>query len=216
MNVLFVDEEIPWPLNTGKKIRTYNLLQRLQKEHKVTYLCYGDQDAYLPDCPNVTLVVLQSHIIEQKGFIFYWSLLVNLVSSKPYIVDRHHSQIFEKKALSLAASIHFDLVHCEWTPYTENIRTLIRMLPSVLSAHNVEAQIWERYYLAESNVLKKFYIYLQWKKLVRYEANAALKYSEVSVVSEPDRKVFIEQYGCKKVTVVPNGCLLYTSPSPRD
>ncbi|MDD2852273.1 MAG: glycosyltransferase [Desulfuromonadaceae bacterium] len=205
MNILIVDEEIPWPLNTGKRIRTYNLVQRLQENHIITYLCYGESGSSLPDCPNVTLIALPSTILEQKGARFYGALLTNLLSAKPYIVDRHFSDAFEQKALSLIASGLFDLVHCEWTPYTENIRTLIGTIPSVLSAHNVEAQIWERYHESETNLLKKIYIYFQWQKLIRYEANSARNYSEVSVVSEPDRDTFVEKYGCKRVTVVPNG-----------
>lgn len=205
MNVLFIDEEPPCPCNTGKKIRTYNLLFRLQKHHTVTYLCYGDQGDSLPDCPNVTLITLPSPVLKQKGLRFYWSLLANIVSLNPYIVDRHYSAALENKASSLVASERFDLVHCEWTPYTENIRTLLDWLPSVLSAHNVEAQIWERYYEAESNLLKKCYIYLQWRKLLRYEANSARHYSHVSVVSDLDRDIFVERYGCNKVTVVSNG-----------
>ncbi|QEM68669.1 glycosyltransferase [Geobacter sp. FeAm09] len=205
MNVLIVDEEVPWPLDTGKKIRTYNLLQRLQKRHSVTYLCYGDRGDCLPDCPNVTLITLPSTVLEQKGFRFYRALLANMLSPKPYVVDRHYSAALEKRALSLVASGRFDLVHCEWMPYTENIRTLLGRLPSVLSAHNVEAQIWERYCEAESNLLKKLYIYLQWRKMVGYEARAAVNYSQVSVVSAPDRDIFMERYGCSRVTVVPNG-----------
>jgi len=205
MNVLIVDEEVPWPLNTGKRIRTYNLVQRLQRDHTVTYLCYGDQGSVLPDCQNVTLVILPSPVLEQKGLRFYLALLANLVSSKPYIVDRHYSAAFEEKALSLVATNQYDLIHCEWTPYTENIRTLIGKIPSVLSAHNVESQIWERYYQSESSLLKKYYIYFQWQKLIRYEAQSARNYSEISVVSERDLEMFINQYGCKRVTVVPNG-----------
>ncbi len=205
MNVLIVDEEIPWPLNTGKRLRTYNLVQRLQKEHKVTYLCNGESQAVLPDCPNVTLITLPSTVLEQKGFRFYCALFANLFSSKPYIVDRHFSLIMADKARLLVASGQFDLVHCEWTPYTENIESLFGRLPSVLSAHNVEAQIWERYCQAETNPLKKIYIYLQWQKLVRYETKAAQRYSAVTTVSEPDRDMFVKNYGCEQVTVVPNG-----------
>jgi len=205
MNVLIVDEEIPWPLNTGKRLRTYNLMQRLQKEHTVSYLCYGETGAALPDCPNVTLITLPSPVLEQKGFRFYGSLLTNLYSSKPYIVDRHYSRAMAEKARSLVASGRFDLVHCEWTPYTENIRSLFGRLPLVLSAHNVEAQIWERYYHAETNLLKKIYIFIQWRKLIRYEAKASQEYSVVSTVSDPDRDAFVKNYDCKRVTVVPNG-----------
>lgn len=205
MKVLMVDEEVPWPLNTGKRIRTYNLVQRLQKKHSITYLCYGDLGQALPDCPNVDLVTLPSPILEQKGLCFYVALLGNIISSRPYIVDRHFSPKMAIKALGLVDRENFDLVHCEWTPYTENIRHLIGKLPTVLSAHNVESQIWERYYRAENNPIKKIYIYLQWRKLVRYEAEAAKLYSVVSTVSELDREVFVGKYGCDQAMVVPNG-----------
>ncbi len=204
MNVLIIDEEIPWPLNTGKRIRTYNLVKRLQKDHQITYLCYGDQATGLPGCPNVTLIALRSPVLEQKGIRFYGSLVTNLFSSRPYIVARHYSQVLENKVLSLIAGSKLALVHCEWLPYTESIRSLLGKLPAVLSAHNVEAQIWERYYQAEKNPLKKYYINHQWKKLMKYEA-VAREYTIVSTVSEPDRDIFVRDYGCKRVVVVPNG-----------
>jgi glycosyltransferase involved in cell wall biosynthesis len=205
MNALVIDEEIPWPLNTGKKIRTYNLVQRLQKKHTITYLCYGDPGGVLPDCPNVTLLTLPSPVLEQKGARFYRSLITNLCSPRPYIVDRHYSRSLAEKARALTADGSFDLVHCEWTPYSENILGLFGRVPAVLSAHNVEAQIWERYFEAETNPLKKGYIWLQWQKLLRYEAETARKYSTVMTVSGPDRETFLKRYACRRVTVVPNG-----------
>lgn len=205
MRVLIVDEEIPWPLNTGKRLRTFNLIQRLQKKHHITYLCYGETGSSLPDCPNVELVSIPSPVLEQRGVRFYTALLANLMSGNPYIVDRHFSRLFANKAIQLASSGKFDLIHCEWTPYTENVISLLDKYPSVLSAHNVEAQIWERYHKAETNLLKKAYINIQWRKLRRYEEKSARRYTMVTTVSAPDQQVFINKYGCSNVTVVPNG-----------
>jgi len=200
-----VDEAVPWPLDTGKKLRTYNLLQRLQKDHTITYLCFGASGEVLPGCPNVTLMVRPCSMPRQQGLRFYWSLLANLFSPKPYIVARHYSPTIANAALSEIASGRYDLVHCEWTPYAENILGLFGRLPTVLSAHNVEAQIWERYFKTETNPFKKAYIYFQWQKLLHYEATVPQGFSTVATVSEPDRKAFLEQYGYQRVTVVPNG-----------
>lgn len=205
MNVLIVDEEFPYPLNTGKRIRSYNLLRRLQQKHKITYLCYGNGTEVLPDCPNVVLKVVPSPIIEQRGPAFYGALLWNLISPLPYVVVRHHSQLMCREAASLMTSGNIELIHCEWTPYTENIRGLLSSFPSVLSAHNVEAQIWGRYFSTETNWLKKQYISPQWKKMLTYERQASQLYSHVAVVSEPDRHVFVDDYSCPRVTVVANG-----------
>lgn len=216
MNVLIVDEEVPYPLNTGKRLRTYNLIRRLQEQHKITYLCYGDGITALPGCPNVDLHTLASPVIEQKGIRFYGALLGNLLSSKPYIVDRHFSADMSKAVRRLVETGTFDLIHCEWTPYTESIRQVLPLLPSVLSAHNVEARIWERYYSAERNPLKKAYIGIQWEKLRRYEREAGACYTEVVAVSEPDKLIFEQEYGCQRVHVVANGVdESYFSPQSR-
>lgn len=205
MKVLLIDEEVPWPINTGKRIRTYQLVKRLQERHEITYLCYGEEGAVLPGCQNVSLVTLPSTVLPQKGGRFYWALLCNLLSTKPYIVVRHYSKALAGKAQSLLQTGGYSLLHCEWTPYTENIRNVLGVVPTVLSAHNVEAQIWERYLLTEQNLFKKLYIYPQWRKLVRYEKNSSTAYSAVVTVSENDRQVFVDEYGCSKVTVVSNG-----------
>lgn len=205
MNVLIVDEEVPYPPNTGKRLRTYNIIKRLQERHQITYLCYGDGGEIPPDCPNVRFVTLHSPIIPQSGVPFYGALLKNLFSRYPYVVDRHYSEIMSRRATSLAGKDRFDLVHCEWTPYTENILPLLHCMPSVLSAHNVEAQIWERYFLSEQNPLKKAYIHIQWRKLFKYEKVACKRYSQVTAVSATDKGIFEQAYGCKNITVVSNG-----------
>lgn len=205
MNVLMIDEEVPFPTNTGKRIRTYNLLKRLEKWHRVTYLCYENPSTALPELKNVSFVQLPSPIFDQLGNIFYLSLLKNIFSSRPYSVDRHTSGIMIAKISSLIQKNKFDLIHCEWTPYTENLKTWLSKVPSVLSAHNIEAQIWHRYFKTERNVFKKLYTFLQWKKMDRYEMWASKGYSEVMAVSKPDKDFFLNHYGCQNVTVIPNG-----------
>ncbi len=205
MHVLIVDEEVPYPLNTGKRLRSYNLLKRLQEHHKITYVCYGSGDEILPDCPNVTLKILKSPILEQRGLRFYFELFVNISSSMPYVVERHCSSLMQQTVEEIMAQGKVDLIHCEWTPYSENIKAMLSNFPTVLSAHNVEAQIWGRYFETEQNQLKKWYIGLQWKKMLSYERSMSSSYSQVAVVSEPDQSVFVNQYDCKNVTVVANG-----------
>jgi polysaccharide biosynthesis protein PslH len=205
MNVLMIDEEVPFPPNTGKRIRTYNLIKRLGKRHNITYLCYENPTTTLPELKNVSFVQLPSPVLDQKGILFYISLLKNIFSTRPYSVDRHTSGIMSTKITSLMKSNNYDLIHCEWTPYTENLKTWISRVPSVLSAHNIEAQIWHRYFKTERNGFKKLYTFLQWKKMDRYERQASKDYSEVMVVSEPDKELFLNHYGRSNVTVVPNG-----------
>src|ERR1051325_1735420 len=44
LHVALVDEELPYPPTSGKRIRTLNLTQRLARRHRLTYLCHRNAD----------------------------------------------------------------------------------------------------------------------------------------------------------------------------
>ena len=44
MHVTIVDEELPFPLNSGKRIRTFQLVTRLARGHRITYICHRNAD----------------------------------------------------------------------------------------------------------------------------------------------------------------------------
>lgn len=203
MRVLVVDEEVPFPLNTGKRIRTWNLLRRLKDRHEITYLSWGRGEAPTEGA-GVRFVNLGLELPVMHGPSFYAGLLANLLSPLPYSVQRHAGEAMKQAVRALVARETFDLIHCEWTPYVEAVRDVMADRPTVLSAHNVEARIWERYLQTETHPLKREYIRIQHRKFETFERQAALACSHVTAVSHKDASVF-RSYGCEKVTVVPNG-----------
>lgn len=44
LRVAALDEELPFPATSGKRIRTFNLLSRLAERHRVTLLCHRNPD----------------------------------------------------------------------------------------------------------------------------------------------------------------------------
>src|SRR5260370_3381057 len=42
--VVLVDEELPFPANSGKRIRTLNLMTRLARQHHLTLVCHRNAD----------------------------------------------------------------------------------------------------------------------------------------------------------------------------
>ena len=45
LDILFLAPRIPWPLDTGGKIRTYYLLRALARRHRVKLLTFRDRQA---------------------------------------------------------------------------------------------------------------------------------------------------------------------------
>src|SRR5260370_5511421 len=45
LRVVMVDEELPYPPTSGKRVRTLNLTLRLARRHQITYVCHRNADA---------------------------------------------------------------------------------------------------------------------------------------------------------------------------
>ncbi|MGH7226893.1 MAG: hypothetical protein ACRELF_27075, partial [Gemmataceae bacterium] len=159
LRVVMVDEELPYPPTSGKRIRTLNLTLRLARRHRLTYVCHRNADAdearqaaaFFTDHGIETLVVDRT-IPSKSGPRFYFRLAANLVSPLPYSVATHSSRQLRRALTKLARKQHVDVWHCEWTPYAEALRGIIGR--HVVVAHNVESVIWQRYHETESNPLR--------------------------------------------------------------
>src|SRR5262249_28232255 len=129
LNVVMVDEELPYPATSGKRLRTLNLTLRLARRHQITYICHRNQDAaevpraraFFLDHGIRTVVV--DHVVASKsGLGFYARLAANFLSPLPYCVTSHNSKALRQALCDHASSHPVDLWHCEWTPYAEALR----------------------------------------------------------------------------------------------
>ncbi len=216
LRVTVLDEELPFPLTTGKRIRTFNLLSRLATQHRVTVLCHRnpDSDEAAAAADAFRKLGIETEIVERSvpaksGASFYARLAGNLLSSLPYSVATHTSPNLAEAVRRHAESQHVDIWHCEWTPYAQVLREALgEALPSAnwtVMAHNVESLIWQRYTEAEPNALKRWYIRQQWQKFERFESWAYRAATMPIAVSEPDAALMRERFGVKRVEVVDNG-----------
>jgi glycosyltransferase involved in cell wall biosynthesis len=210
LHVTIVDEELPYPATSGKRIRSLNLTLRLARRHRLTYLCHRNADAgeaaraaeFFAEHGIETIVVGRA-VPAKSGPAFYARLAVNLLSPLPYSVASHTSRGICQALRRHAAAKPVDLWHCEWTPYAE----ALRCVPGrrVVVAHNVESVIWQRYYETEANALKRWYIGRQWRKFAAFERQALAEADRTIAVSAVDAARFRRDFGLTRVDVVENG-----------
>lgn len=216
--VLVLDEAVPAPPNTGKRIRTLNLLRLLANEFRIEMIVHGNEagpEAIAEaEAAGIRIHVAPSRIPRKSGPVFPLRLLGNLFSKLPYSVASHHRPGYARTVNQLAASDRFDLVHVEWSPYATYLGGL--RLPAVVAAHNVESQIWERMAQNAASPLTRRYFALQAARMHRFEQQVLPQCAAVTAVSEIDRRHFLNS-GCKRVAVVPNGVdTTYFAPLPDD
>jgi polysaccharide biosynthesis protein PslH len=211
LHVAVVDEGFPYPPNSGKRIRSLNLILPLAKRHHITYIAYRHAD---PDETRRAVDFLNAHGIETvvvdrfvphaSGLAFYGRLVLNLLSPLPYSVQVHDSAALRRAIRHYAATQRVDLWHAEWTPYHEPLCRTVRG-PWVVMAHNVESLIWQRYSETESNAVKRWYIKRQWHKFVRFERRVLSQAAQTVTVSDADAVLARERFGASRVSVVDNG-----------
>ena len=207
MKVLVIDEWLPWPLENGKKIRTFNLIARLAKKHDILYMAY----VRLPEEKNkievferigIRVIPAKDIRIPKWTLCFYIEVIKNLFSDQPFSSAYHIKDSFIEKMLKIIELEQPDLVHCEWTNLAPFLRH-VEDIPKVICAHNVESDIWRRLEKSYSNPLMRLIGSQQAKKIERLEREWYPKVKHCIAVSPNDQRV-IEGYGAK-VSLVENG-----------
>ncbi len=210
LHVAVLDGELPFPLTSGKRIRTFNLLTQLARTHRITYISHRNPDdeelriaARAFRDHDILPIVVEHAIPPKTGVGLYGRLFKNLFSPLPYSVTSHASKEFRAAVDRLAKEDPPDLWHCEWTPYAHAMRR--RQSPWVVMAHNVESLIWQRYAENETNPLKNWFLHKQWKRFEQFEAWAYSTATRAIAVSREDADRMEKQFGAKDVAVVDNG-----------
>jgi sugar transferase (PEP-CTERM/EpsH1 system associated) len=209
MRILWLKTELLHPVDKGGKIRTYNMLKELKREHHVTYLTLDDGSASAEDRKNASEycheLVCIPHVRREKFTPgFYGELLLNLVSQHPYAIKKYESRAMRREIVERQRADAFDLLVCDFLAPAVNVPGQLAN-PAVLFQHNVEAMIWKRHHEVQTNPIKKAYLYGQWQKMLAFEKEMCRRFDSVIAVSADDREQIKSEYGAEAVFDVPTG-----------
>jgi len=209
VRILWLKTELLHPLDKGGKIRTYQMLKELKKEHEITYLTIEDGSAG-DDARERAAEYCQSLIVlpfsQKKKFSagFYVELGANLFSSLPYAIKKYRSVAMTREIEKQARPEQQDIVICDFLAPAVNMP--VRMdCTTLLFEHNVEATIWQRHFQVQSNPLKKAYLWHQWRKMRAFEEATCRRFDSIAAVSVEDGAQLLHDYGLAKVFDVPTG-----------
>jgi len=210
MRILFHVPRLPYPPNTGSRIRTLQLISKLSKHHHVTVVCLrhpsedSDEKVEQLRAHCSRLVVVEWRDTAKFTPRFYLELLLNVFSQYPYVARKYESAAARAEIRRLLGAEHFDVLIAEMLQAGLNLIP-IPFSPKILSEHNVESVILKRHYLQARNPIARVYLYLQWRKLRRFESRAGRVYDHCIMISDQDRRTMAEEFGITNTSVVPIG-----------
>lgn len=204
MKILFLISQLPYPTDTGAKIRSFNLIKNLSLKHEICLIAYGSQNE------KEKIEALKQHcvkliLVDKPSQRMYLKAILNLFIRAPFNIHKYYSRRMQDKVEELISSGEFDILHCDSLQMSLNVIKLNKRLPMLLTEHNIESQILKRAAENEKNPIKKFYFYIQYMKLQSYEAFACKRFNRVVAVSKNDKEFLSKFIPYEQISIVSNG-----------
>lgn len=208
MKVLVLKARMPYPLDFGASIRTYNLLKQAARDHELTLLSFYDapeDEQYKLEMEKLCAkVILVDRRLQKGRTVKALRAVGSLFDRHPYSVTVARRSAMREAIRKELASQPYDLIHADTLHVSCNLLGL-KTPPVVLNEHNVEHLILQRKYDIQETFLARKFWYSQWQKLKRFEQTACRQFERVITVSENDKQECLKLAPEAKVDVVPNG-----------
>ncbi|MFN6943423.1 MAG: glycosyltransferase family 4 protein [Cytophagaceae bacterium] len=218
LNILQVTNRIPYPLNDGGNLATYNVTKYLNRfGHKVTMAAINTRKHFQD--PAVMVSVADIHAAYVPADISASGLLLSLGRKMPYNVERFISEDFRNLLMQLLSSNTYDVIQVEGIYLVIYIDVFRKYssAPVVLRSHNIEYQIWERLAQKEKNLIKKTYLKILSKKIRRFEMENFSRFDGIVAITDQDALFYRENGYAKPLKVINAGVdLEMIKPSEAD
>ena len=209
MRILWVKAGKLLPVDTGGKIRSYNILRNLARNQEVTLLSYygGAQDSWYEneiqrELPGTHVV----HTADVDGGSLSQSIdyLRRFFQSAPFAVSKFTDPKVRRRVTSWLTENRFNVAVCDFLSASLNFPEALAT-PTVLFQHNVESVLWQRMAATEANPIKRAAYRIEAGKMTRFECRALRKFGHVIAVSEEDRQQMLAMAPECEINVVPTG-----------
>jgi glycosyltransferase involved in cell wall biosynthesis len=220
MRILFLSQLLPYPLDSGVKIRMYFTLRQLAQDHDVTLACFvrhdntPDEIAHLNAfCRDVRTVLMQRSLLKDARF-----LIQSVLANRSFVIIRDTVPAMQRLVDALLEEAEregrpYDAVHSDqlWmAQYALYARSRVsnrgfQMPKLVLDQHNAVHLILRRMALHARNPLKRGFLAWESRKLARYEADTCRRFDHVITVTDEDKRALSRLYagGPPPMTIIP-------------
>jgi glycosyltransferase involved in cell wall biosynthesis len=204
MKVLLLTQVLPYPPDSGPKVKTWNVLKYLAQHHDVTLVSFvrGDQSEEVRHlatyCEAVHTVPIQRGALRDA-----WYMGRSLLANQAFLMVRDDRAAMRRLIDHLVAGQAFDIVHADQL----NMAQYAARVPGarkVLDAHNALWVLYKRLWQTMGSGPKKWLLGRDWRLLKRYEGDICRQFEVLLAVSQED-KVALEEAAGQSLdfTVIP-------------
>lgn len=205
MRVLLLTQVLPYPPDSGPKVKTYYVLKYLVQHHDVTLVSFvreSDKPEYVRHLESLCERVVTVPITRSPARDLRY-LGQSVFSGQPWMMLRDERAEMRAALAELARTTHFDIVHADQLNMGQYALPF-RDSRKVLDLHNALWVLYKR--LAETLPLTrpmKYILTRDWRLLKQYEGQMCRTFDAVTAVSQEDKAALIEAGARDDITVIP-------------
>ena len=188
MKILFLTQVLPYPLDSGPKIRAYYVLRQLAAEHQITLVSFvrtqketKNAEHLRPYCKSIHLLPMVRSRSRDA-----WHMAGSLFSGRPFVIQRDRSASMRKSLKIFTSEDSYDVIHADqlnMAQYALGCQARSR----ILDAHNAVWTVVHRLCQSTSWGLRRLLLELEWRKMRRYEGEVCSRFDRIVAVTEEDR-----------------------------
>ena len=205
LSALVIAGRLPWPVDDGWKMRTYNILRGMAADGITVELAVfvdpGEPPATIDALRNICSAIYPVVRRSEYGIA---DLIKGVVGCTPFSVHNYSVPEMHTLVARLGRERSYDFVMIEdivMAPYVRRLPAAVKFL----DMHNIESHLLLRYAEQERRLARKRYAVMTARKLARFEKMAASWFDRIFACSAEDRQLLEQMPVTTKVEVMPNG-----------
>lgn len=198
MHILFLTQILPYPPDSGPRVKTWHVLKYLaQRGYKITLISFirPEEEPFLETvrgvCHRVLMVPIKRSRLRDAGY-----LMRSHLTRQPFLVERDGSAQMRSLVQEVVASGQVDVIHADqltMAQFALPYRNVNGKPALIFDAHNAVWTIVERL-----NATLPFYYRLplvfEAGRVKAYEARIVKEFDRTLAVAEPDARALREAY----------------------
>ncbi len=187
--ILMLTQVLPYPADSGPKVKTLNVLKHLSRRHQIVLASFvrGDQSSDVQAlesyCEQVVTVPIRRHPISDIVH-----LIRSLLTRQPFLMIRDDRKEMRRRIEQLDQTHSFDVVHVDQLNMAQYAAYVRQPAVRVLDAHNALWKLYRRLWQTLRPGARKWVLGREWKLLRSYEGAVCRSFDAVLAVSEEDRE----------------------------
>ena len=214
MKILFLSLRCPYPPHRGDRIRTYNFIKQLSKQHAVTLIYFAESETDIESAKHLEPFCERVEWVRFRRSFAFLNTGVHCLSRCPLQLHYWYAPQMQQKVNQILAQEQFELIHAhlfrmgQYVAEVQGPAKVLDLCDSLALNLSRRAALESHPWLAKIKLdctPKRFLVKLEEKRVRRYEVDIMKAFDCGTVVARFDRDYLLQQDDRLDLSIVPMG-----------